>query len=112
MTPPPLPPINNTIVGSGTAQSDFPNLTSVRNVHVASVEDEYFDSTSHFDSDVCDEFLGDSDNMDETEITPPYGTSLFAVNEPGSVQIAGGHKDEVAVSRAPLADFPSKIPKA
>ena len=61
---------------------------------------------------MCDEFLGSSGNLDKTEITPPPSRrSRFAVNEWGTAQIAGGDTDEVAVSNAVLANFPSKIPK-
>jgi hypothetical protein len=82
----------------------------VRNANVASVGDEYFDSTAHLDFAVCDDFLGHDGNPDETEITPPSGRCLFTVNEPGAAQITGGDKDEVSASRAILADFPSEIP--
>ena len=82
----------------------------MRNAHVASVGDKCFESTSHIDFDVRDEFLGNSGNPDETEITPPSGRCLFTVNEPGAAQITGGDKDEVSASRAILADFPSEIP--
>ena len=85
---PPLPPIVNTIVGSVLAQADSPNSASVRNAHVASVGDKYFESTSRVDFDVRDEFLGNSGNPDKTEITPPAGRSLFTENEPGAEQIA------------------------
>ena len=87
---PPLPPIVNTTVGSVLAQADLPISASVRNAHVASVGDEYSESTSRVDFDVRDEFLGNSGNPDETEITPPSGRSLFTENEPGAAQIAGG----------------------
>ena len=68
---PPLPPIVNTIVGSVLAQADSPNSASVRNAHIASVGDKYFESMSHIDFGVRIEFLGNSGNPDETEITPP-----------------------------------------
>ncbi len=58
----PLPPIVNTIVGSVLAQADLPNSASVRNAHVASVGDEYFESTSRVNFDIRDEFLGNSGN--------------------------------------------------
>ena len=105
-----LPPIVDTIIGSVRAQADSPNSASVRNANVASVGDEYFDSTAHLDFAVCDDFLGHDGNPDKTEITPPSGRCLFTVNEPGAAQITGGDKDEVSASRAILADFPSEIP--
>ncbi len=44
---PPLPPINNTIVGSGTAAADLPKLASIGNAHVGSLADEFLNSRSH-----------------------------------------------------------------
>jgi len=55
---PPLPPIVNTIVGSVLTQADLPNSASVRNAHVASVGDKYFESTSRVDFDVRVNILG------------------------------------------------------
>jgi hypothetical protein len=107
-----LSPIVNTIVGSVLAHADSPNSASVRNAHVASVGDEYFESTSRVDFDVRDEFLGNSGNPDKTEITPPLRKESLQGKCTGRRANRWGDKDEVLVlSRAILADFPSKIPK-
>ena len=51
-------------------QVDLLNLAIVRNAHVESVG-EFFDSMSHYGSDVGNKFLGERVNSNETEITPP-----------------------------------------
>jgi len=61
---PPLPHVNNTIVASGTAQADSPNLASVGNAHVESLADEFFDSRSHDGGDVGDDFFQEEGALD------------------------------------------------
>jgi len=107
---PPLPPVNNTIVASGTAQADSPNLASVGNAQVESLADKFFDLRSHDGGDVDDDFFQEEGAPDESEASPLAGRSLFSVDPLGAVQIAGGDKDEGAPSSANFGDFPSAIP--
>jgi hypothetical protein len=107
---PPLPPLNNPNVGSGTAAADSPNLASAGNAHVETLADEFFDSRSHDGSDVIDDFLQEEGAPDTTEASPLARRSLFDSDQPGAAHIAGGDKDEGAASSANFANFPSKIP--
>ena len=110
---PPMPPIVNTIVGRERPSAGrFAKFSQrEKRPRCECIGDKYFESRSRIDFDVRDEFLGNSGNPDETEITPPSGRSLFTENDLGAAHIAGGGKDEVSVSRAIMADFPSEITK-
>ena len=107
---PPLPPLNNPNVGSGTAAADLPNLASAGNAHVESLAEEFFDSNSHDGSDVMDDFLEEEGSPDTTKASPLARRSLFDRDQPGAAHIAGGDKNEGAASSANFGDFPSEIP--
>ena len=106
---PPLPPLDNNIIGTGPHALELANLSGGSNAETDYFEDKFLALLPVAASGKSEELLDGVAPVDKIDGTPLLGRSLFNDGVDATMPSAGGVEQEVVAALTNLVNFPSNF---